>query len=213
MTLGSEAGMSASDDGAIRRSLRRFLLGSGPLKRRSDRLQVMGRLVVALSFLVSPPIAVATTNAVTAHLQEVAAAEAAERFRTSAVLLEDARAPAHDLNGGYGDSADRPVPAWAGWTAPGGTSREGTVAVPPRTPAGTSVQVWVDGDGDLTRAPRDGAGIRGTAATIGALPLIGVPLAAWALYAGLCFSLDAHRQRRWTQDWAEVEPDWHSRLL
>ena len=45
------------------------------------------------------------------------------------------------------------------------------------------------------------------------LPLIGVPLATWTLYVVLCVGLDARRDRRWEQDWAAVEPDWHSRLL
>jgi hypothetical protein len=207
----------SAPDGPVRRTLRRFTLGSGPLKRRSDRLQVLGRFVVVLTFLVSPPVAVATTNAATTHLERVADAEAAERSRSHAVLLEDARAPDVDLSddGDYVVSSDRPVLARAAWTVPGpaGTTREGTVVVPPRTPAGTSVEVWVDRDGNLTRPPRSRAGIPGTAAAIGVLPLIGVPLAGWALYAVLCLVLDAHRERRWGQDWAQVEPEWNSRLL
>jgi hypothetical protein len=207
--------MSASEPGAIRRSLRRFTLGRGPLKRRSDRLQVLGRVLVVLAFLVAPPIAVAMTNATTGHLQRIAAEEATQRSQVRAVLLEDARRPDRSQSdyGDYGSSPDRPVQAPVVWTAPDGTSREGTVPVPPRTPAGASVPVWVDRDGDLTRAPLDPAGIAGTAAAYGLLPLIGVPLAAWTLYAVLCCALDAQRERRWGQDWAEVEPVWNSRLL
>jgi hypothetical protein len=208
--------MSAPEDSAIRRSIRRFTLGSGPLKRRSDRLQVVARFVVVLAFLASPPIAVATADATMARLQQQAEAEAAERTRTSAVLLEDARVPADDVRS-YGDvvvyDRDRPARALAVWTAPGGTSREGLVAVPSRTPTGTSVSVWVNRDGDLTGAPRDRAGIYDTAAAVAAVPLIGVPVAVWALYASLCFVLDARRERRWAAGWAVVEPDWHSRLL
>jgi hypothetical protein len=204
--------MTAPGGGVIRRSLRRFTLGSGPLKRRSDRVQVLGRWAVVVAFLVSPPLAVATTAATATHLHEVADQEAAERTRTSAVLIETAALPTPDPIGN-GDSSGWRVPARAIWTTPGGTSREGTVPAPPRTPAGSSVRVWVDREGDLTGPPLDRSGVDGTAAAMGALPLIGVPVAAWALYAGLACWLDAHRERRWAEGWAAVEPDWHSRLL
>jgi hypothetical protein len=48
---------------------------------------------------------------------------------------------------------------------------------------------------------------------MGALPLFGVPLMAWTLYAVLSFFLDVRRERRWERDWATVEPEWNSRLL
>jgi hypothetical protein len=173
---------------------------------------MLGRIVVVLSFLISPPIAVALTTATTVHLQNVAEAEAADRSRTHAVLLEDADPSALGYSG-QGDSLDRTVPARAIWTTPDGTSRKGTVVVAPGTSAGASVLVWIDRDGDVTSAPRDPADVSGAAAAFAVFPLIGVPLAAWTLYAVLCFALDAHRQRRWETVWAEVEPDWHSRLL
>ena len=204
--------MRAHEDGIIRRSLRRFRLGRGPLKRRSDRIQVFGRFVVVVAFLVSPPIAVAVTSAMTVHLREVAETEVAERSTTSATLLEDADAPVANQSD-YVDAVDRPVRTRAAWTAPDGMPRSGFVMAPPHTRSGTAVEIWVDRDGHVAREPQDPAGISGTATAFGLLPLIGVPLAAWTLYAILTFALDAHRERRWGEDWAEVEPDWHSRLL
>jgi hypothetical protein len=87
------------------------------------------------------------------------------------------------------------------------------VLVRPGTPVGTALPAWVDRDGDLTRPPLDRTGIPSSAAAMGALWLVGVPLMTWTLYAVLCSILNAHRERRWAQDWAAVEPDWHSRLL
>jgi hypothetical protein len=203
--------MTATKESLIRRSLRRFTLGSGPLKRRSDRFQVIGRFVVALSFLLAPLLAVAAATTTTVHLQAVAESEAAERSRTRAVLLEDAPArtrPSSD----YGNPPPRTVPVRAAWPVADGTSREGTVLVPPRTPVGTAVPVWVNRQGNPTSAPLERARIPGSAAATGALALIGVPMAAWTLYAFLCLALDAHRERRWAQDWAAVEPVWNSRL-
>ena len=48
---------------------------------------------------------------------------------------------------------------------------------------------------------------------MGALLLVGLPVATWTLYAVMGLLLDAARDRRWERDWAAVEPDWHSRLL
>jgi hypothetical protein len=173
---------------------------------------MLGRFVVVLSLLLSPPLAVAVMTATTSHLEKVVAAEAAERFPARAILLEDAQ-PTDAPPSEVGDVPDLPAPARAVWTGPDGTARTGTVAAPPGTPTGASVQVWLDRDGDITRAPRDPAGIPGSAAAAGVFALLGVPFAVWCLYAVLRVGLDAHRARRWEEAWAQVEPDWHSRLL
>ena len=204
--------MSAPKNTLIRRSLRRFSLGSGPLKRRSDRIQAIGRFLVALSFLVAPPLAVAAATATTAQFQSVADAEAAERSRTRAVLLEDAGSPRRDISG-EGGAPQQLAQVQARWSRPDGTAREGIVLIPPRTRLGTAVPVWVDREGNLTRAPRDRADISNSSYVVGALLLLGVPLTTWALYAVLCCTLDARRERLWGREWAAVEPDWNSRLL
>jgi hypothetical protein len=207
--------MTAPRDSILRRSLRRFTLGSGPLKRRSDRIQVLGRLAVVLSFLLAPPVAVAVATATTAHYQQIAATQAEERSRVQAILVEDAPEPRDLPHGDYGQTAGSTtlVPTRATWSVPGGPSRDGLVRVPPRTPAGTDVPVWIDRDGRLTRAPLDPRDIPGSAAAVATVPLIGLPMATFTLYAALCAALDAHRQRRWADDWAAVEPKWNSRLL
>ena len=204
--------MTAPKDSLIRRSLRRFTLGSGPLKRRSDRVQVIGRFVVVAALLVAPPIAVITATATASHLRAVTDAEAADRSPVRAVLLEDAPTVPH-ATGDYSSYTDARVRARAVWSLPDGTSREGDVLTAPLTPAGTAVRVWVDHAGDLTRAPLDPDGIPTSATVMALLPLFGVPLAAWTLYALLCVLLEARRERRWERDWATVEPDWNSRLL
>jgi len=202
--------MRTPTDSALRRSLRWFTLGSGPLKRGSDRLQVVGRFVVVLALLAAPPLAVAATTVTTGQLEAQAAAEAVERSRVDAVLLEDAPDAA---DSGHGGQAPAKVPARAVWPVPGGAERQGVVLVRPHTAAGTAVPVWVDRDGNVTSAPLDRSRTDSAAMTIGAVVLLGVPLATWTLYAVLCAALDAHRQRRWAQGWAAVEPDWVTRLL
>lgn len=200
-------GTAFRQDIVLRRWLRRFTLGAGPLKRPSDRLQAIGRLVVVLSFVVAPPLGVAAATVVTAHLEAVAADEAADRSPTRAVLIEDAPAVSR-TNSDSGDSLVPTVHARATWSAPGGKAGEGLVRVRPLTPAATAVPVWVDRDGHLVQAPLDRSGIARSATAVGVLALVGVPLATWTLYAVLCFVLDNRRERRWERDWAVVEPEW-----
>jgi hypothetical protein len=172
---------------------------------------VVGRLVVLLSLFLAPPIAVAAAGAMTAHLQAVAATEAAERAQIQAVLLQDA--PRSTTGGtGYPDAVAVTVPVRATWSPSGGGSREGFVMVAPGTPAGTAVPVWVGPDGVLTAPPLDPAGIPNSALAVGALPLIGLPAATALLYGLFCSALNASRDRRWGRDWATVEPVWTSEL-
>jgi hypothetical protein len=204
--------MSAPKQTAVRRYLRRFTLGSGPLKRASDRVQLFGRLLVVLSFLAAPPLAVAAATITAAHLSTVAAQEASERSRTRAVLLVDAP-PTGTTTAESGGYSSARVPARAVWSLPDGAAREGAVLAEPLTRAGTSVPIWLDRRGQVTRAPLDPAGIPAAAALTGALLLVGAPLATWSAYVLLCAALDARHDRRWSEDWAAVEPVWNPRLL
>jgi hypothetical protein len=210
--------VSHSTDSRLRSAVRRFTLGSGPLKRRSDRLQMSARLLVVLAFLVAPPLAVLAATKTTAHLEALAAAQAAERQRVLGVILADASGST-EAPGTRAAAAELPESATqilvrtrVRWTTPAGETREGVVLVPPGTPADTPFPVWVDRDGDLTRAPLDPDGIPGTATTMALLPLLGVPIVTWTCYAVLCVALDARRDRRWTDGWTAVEPRWRAQL-
>jgi hypothetical protein len=202
--------VSTSTDSRLRVAIRRLTLGTGPLKRRSDRLQMVARLVVVLAFVAAPPLAVLAATKTTTHLEDVAAIEAAERQHTTAVTLEDALAAGGGAVTDAGTRVKVAVPAH--WTAPSGDNRTGTVMVPPGTPAGTAVPVWIDRQGELTWAPMNPRGIQGTATAMALLPLLGVPIATWACYAVFCAALDARRDRRWTEGWAAVEPRWNAQL-
>jgi hypothetical protein len=195
-----------------RRWLRRFTLGSGPLKRSSDRVQVAGRIVLVVSVLIAPSLAVAAGTAATAHYESVAASQWEERSRVTAVLLEDPPDTAPRSYGAGGGTELPTVLVRASWPLPEGGSREGRVPVPPQASAGTQVPVWIDREGRLTTAPLDRARIADWEVMTAALPLFGVPLLTWTLYAVLCAVLDARRQRRWARDWAAVEPSWNPHL-
>ena len=76
--------------GSGRRLFRRFALGSGPLKRGTDRLQLVARLLLLITVLTAIPVALAVVTANYSQGLTVAAAEAAERHQVTATLLADA---------------------------------------------------------------------------------------------------------------------------
>lgn len=203
--------MTATRDGRLRRAVRVFTLGSGPLKRRSDRLQAVARVVVVIAVATAPALAVAAATATTADLESVAATQAADRKASHALVLRDAPVRTDTENAEYPPVVT--VATSGQWIAPDGAVHEGTVRVRPGTRAGTSVPVWVGSDGELTTAPLDPASIQGSAMAVGALVLAGVPVPVWTLYFFLCFALDARRERAWEKGWAAVEPVWGTRLL
>ena len=202
--------MTTPRNSRFRRAVHAFTLGSGPLKRRSDRLQLLGRIVVVLAVVTAPGLAVAAATATTAHLESVAAAEAADRHASRALLLQDAPARNRQEQAEYPPVPTVPTPGQ--WITPDGAVHEGLVRVPPGTRAGTSVPVWVASDGELTGAPLRREGIEGSAMAVGALVVAGVPVAVWTLYFFLCFALDARRERDWEKGWAAVEPVWKTSL-
>jgi hypothetical protein len=196
-----------------RRLVRRATLGSGPLKRRTDRVQLAARLVLLVAVVLAPIPAAVVVGTSTARLEAVATAQAAERRLVDAVLLDDARR-SDDRIGVQPGSVVVPVvvPVRAGWQQPGELPHEATVYVPPGTRAGTPVQVWLGPDGEAVAPPLARGDIPGRAMSSGVLVLLIVPLGAWGLYAALVVALDAHRMHRWGEEWAAVEPRWGTRL-
>jgi hypothetical protein len=204
--------MTRSIDSRYRQAVRRFTLGSGPLKRGSDRVQMVARLLVVLAFLAAPPLAVLAATGAATHLQHLAAAQAADRYRANAVVLVDAAAPRLEPDAPGVSPGPISVQVRSRWVTPTGQVCTGTLLVPAGTPAGAAVPIWANRQCVLTRPPLNPVDIPATATAIALAPLLGVPVAAWAGYAVLCAALDARRDRRWTEGWAAVEPDWGAQL-
>jgi hypothetical protein len=190
--------------------MRRFTLGSGSLKRCTDRVQMVARLVLVLAVTLAPVPAAVAVGTTTIRLEARAAQQAAERQLVAAVLLADAERLT-DSAADHGDAVAI-VPVRARWTSED-LPREGIVFAAPGTPAGSTVHVWRGPDGGHVAPPLDRRDIVRMATVRGALVLLGVPLGIWALYAALVVALDAHRVRRWGQEWAAVEPRWGTRLM
>jgi hypothetical protein len=188
---------------AARRALRRFTLGSGPLKRTSDRVQFLARVLLVCSLATTVPVALVVASVTHARVVAEATAQALTRHQVDAELLAD---PVVATRG-----ADDVPPASRApvlWSGPSGEEHTGALVVPVGAEAGSTVPVWVDRAGDLTTRPLDGGDALGSAVAMAAGTLLCVSSFAAGLYLAFGASLDRRRLRRWAADWAVVEPVW-----
>ncbi|GHB51344.1 hypothetical protein GCM10010306_051320 [Streptomyces umbrinus] len=116
------------------------------------------------------------------------------------------------------ENAEENTPAKAGtdhWlgatvrrTVPDGSTRTDEARVPPKTPAGSRVKVWMDKRGGLTAEPLTGGEVRIHASLGGVLAATGeggaVLGAAWV--ARLC--LDRWRTEQWNVEWDRIDIRW-----
>jgi hypothetical protein len=191
--------------GPLACGVRRFTLGSGPLKRTSHTVEFVSRVVVVLVVLLSVPVALAVGTAVRSDLAAVARQQAEERRQVPAVVTADAVAP--------GDASPRtrvPVPAL--WTAPDGTPTGGEVLARPTTRAGDTVPLWTTSDGRPTGAPLSPAQVRRSTLVLAGLGWVCGVGAAVLLHVALCGLLAHRADRWWAREWARVEPTWSRRV-
>jgi len=192
----------------MRALLRRFLLGHGPLKRTSDRLQALSRVLLLASMIAAVPMAVAIGCAESTSLHETAARQAADRHLATATLLTDA--PASDQNTAEGP-ADGKVLTLATWASRDGSRHRGHVPAPAGAPVGTAVRVWIDTHGAVTSHPLPASDITAEVVVLGSLIALSLPSTAAVLHLFAVCALDSARDRRWTAEWASVEPLWAGR--
>jgi hypothetical protein len=187
--------------GTARRLFRRFVLGSGPLKRGTDRLQLAARILLVVTMITAIPIALAVVTASYSQGKAVAATQAAERHRVTATLLADAAASRDATN-------PEAATATVTWTLPSGAAQEDVLNVPRGAKVGSTVHIWIDGAGDVTRRPATSADAAAQAFGLGLLTLIALWLAETTTFLLVRKLQDRARLRRWAADWAVVEPVW-----
>jgi hypothetical protein len=183
--------------------LRRFMLGSGPLKRTSDRLQHLGRILLLGVLLTGVAVALAVATAGYTEAAAKAAVQSASRHQVKAELTEDASPPSVNTSDMSGRGS-----ASVTWRDAAGAAQHAVLSVPAGARAGSTMLVWVDRSGHRTTRPIS----RGDAVYAGIgygvltyLAIAGVAVAAYRLFRG---SLDRGRIRRWDAEWAQVEPVW-----
>jgi len=188
--------------------IRRFTLGSGPLKRKSDRLQFLARVVVLCSLVMAVPPALAVATVTHSRAQAEATTETEERQQVRATLQQDA-APEHDDYGNALGTAGATVV----WTAPSGMERKGRVDVPVSARAGSGVPIWVDRQGDQVPQPLDDGDVARRTVGQALFTYVWIVGLVSAGYFGFRTALDRSRLRRWATDWAAVEPLWRREVL
>jgi hypothetical protein len=193
---------------AVRALVRGFLLGRGPLKRTTDRLHVLCRVLLIASVVAAVPLAVALGAGMSASLHATAARQAAERHMETATLLADAPSADPATADGPGDGM---VPALAAWPGPGGHLRHGRVLAPAGASMGTAVRIWVDTRGQVTTRPLPASDVTAQVVVAGSLIALSLPSGVAVLYLFAVWMIDAARDRRWEAEWATIEPLWAGR--
>ncbi|NUT99221.1 MAG: hypothetical protein HOY78_45175, partial [Saccharothrix sp.] len=84
----------------------------------------------------------------------------------------------------------------------------GPVDAVPGLPAGTTVPIWVDAAGDPADPPLTAGGAVGGAIAVAAVVWLLFAAFPAALCVGLRLVRNRINDRRWTREWAVVEPLW-----
>jgi hypothetical protein len=191
--------------GRLRRLARRLWMSKSPLRRRTDRIEAWITAALLAMFLIGAPLCWATAG----HwVQQGGTLEQyAQRswHQVPAVLVQGAPALSNfDARASW----SLQVPALARWAGPGGRKIVGKVPVAPGTPAGHTVQVWVDSSGQPTGVPLLHAEL--VKREIGAELLAPIGLALVLLAVGWMVRLLMNRRRlaAWENGWASIGPRW-----
>jgi hypothetical protein len=195
------------DRPTIGQAIRRLTLGTGPLKRTSDRLQCLARFLLAGVLAIALAVALAVATASYTQGQSEADAQAAERHQVRAELLEDASVP---------EAGSESVPdvwrAAAAWVGPGGVRHTEAISVPAHAEAGATHAIWIDRNGDRTTRPLGIGDVVSRAVGAALLTYLGIAMTAIGAYLLFSRQLDRSRSRRWAAEWAVVEPKWTGKV-
>ena len=188
-------------------AIRRFTLGSGPLKRTSDRLEFLARVVLTSVLLWAVAIALAVATASYAQGRSEVTTQAAEKEQVVAELVDDAA-----VQKGGPEGVSDVAQATAVWIAPSGVERTEAISVPAAARAGSSLTIWVDQDGDRTTRPLSSGDVVGSTVGIAFLTYLCISMVAVGAYRLFRMQLDRGRSRRWAAEWAVVEPKWTGKV-
>lgn len=179
----------------------RLGLDGNPLRRRIDRVSVLGTAGLLAVFLAGAPVASIAAAGVVARA-DVAEQHDQRPWRSvQAVLLQDAPVlPGAD----FGTSE-----AWARWTSPAGHTIEGMIVAKAGTKAGARIPIWIQSSGQWAgggRLSAQSARARIVLAAVGAP--IGLALALCWISVIFQLWLDRRRMTGWAARWDVVGPQW-----
>lgn len=185
------------------RPVRRVWSRRNPFRRRTDVLEGWAAFgAVAVFALGGTAVAWATASAV----HEELSGRAAERQRTTAVLLKDAP-PLTVLRGNVWSGGE--VAAGVRWRDADGRVHKGRARVSAGLPKGAEAEIWTDRAGRHVVDPPPPAGdafVQSAAAAGGAAGAVGC--LAFGCRTAVRVRLDRMRAQEWERNWARVEPRW-----
>ncbi|MFF5764000.1 Rv1733c family protein [Streptomyces tanashiensis] len=132
---------------------------------------------------------------------------AAHRHQVKATTTGPAKEPS--VAARYGAKPQALAPAV--WEQPEHVRRSGTVHVPPRTPQGRTVIIWVDDAGAPARPPGSAADRAFTSLSGGIAAAGAVGVAGAGLVLLVRRRSEGHRLAAWEREWEQVEPVWSGR--
>ncbi|MGW2745509.1 Rv1733c family protein [Streptomyces sp. NPDC001450] len=172
---------------------------SNPIRRRDDVLEAW--LLLAIGILIA--VGGTAAGVVTARAaDQVFDQQRADRIPVRAVLLNDV--PRTETSGMGRDLASARVR----WTTSDGSAHKGMTLVSTGKKAGSTVRIWIDGQGRVSTQPPTPtraaveAGLFGASA---ALALSGVVSGVGSV--GRRY-LDRRRIQQWDREWTLVGPQW-----
>ncbi|WP_329625208.1 hypothetical protein OG357_36650 [Streptomyces sp. NBC_01255] len=133
---------------------------------------------------------------------------AAHRHQVAATTTGPAKDPPVATRFGSKPQAVAP----AVWEQPENVRRSGSILVPPRTPEGRALTIWVDDAGSPARPPGSAAdrALTSMSGGVAAAGVTGVTGAAVVLLVRR--RTEGHRLAAWDREWEQVEPVWSGRL-
>lgn len=183
-----------------------------PLRRPTDLFEAWVAFAALVCVLVVAPAAgwVAGLR-VDGTLRQAAHEQRQERHLVPAVVVRSAPEPA--VSASADPSAQRTAPRRtrivASWTAPDGSSHEGTVPAaeePPRP--GDRFRIWTDAHGRLVGQPLDPSAAAFHAGMVGTAAAIGVAALVETVRRMVVRRLMHRRYLRLDRAWAAAGPDW-----
>ena len=177
--------------------------GRNPLRRITDRIELVARVVAVLLVAAALPLALMVGGAVQRYSVDEVNQQNAARHQVTAVLAVDS--PEHP-------GVTTLVSTTATWQAPDGTTVSGPITVASGTTKGSTVPIWVNNAGDQVLPPltSDQVYWRWFATVSAVMGLAAI--AALVSLGALRWYLDRKRWADWDHEWANVEPQWTRHL-
>jgi uncharacterized membrane protein YhaH (DUF805 family) len=176
-----------------------------PLRRGTDRVESALRLVIIILLVTAVPVAAVAAGRWADHqAQGWAQAQRQVSHEVTAFLLRDAPAT------GSPDPYTSVQTAWvpARWQPPGLPSRTGEVLALAGMRKGSTMRIWIDRSGKVTKPPLSQRDIAGDVC----LAVVTTCLASWLLLLVVWTltrrALDRRRLRAWEAEWRASGPLW-----